>query len=143
MVQARPQRTAVIANASAAVALVTFVVVAFLMRRDNAGAYFGHLDQVFTVVLGVIVAAGLRLPTRPRLWADAEVVRMRSYVGDWRTVPWSAVVAVEFPSNARFARLRLPGEEILALYAVQRMDREYAVEVMRQLRELFAASHPG
>jgi hypothetical protein len=67
---------------------------------------------------------------------------MRSYVGNWRTIPWDAVVAVEFPSNVRFARLRLPAEETLAIYAVQRMDREHAVEAMRGLRTLFAATHP-
>jgi hypothetical protein len=67
---------------------------------------------------------------------------MRSYLGDWRSVPWDAVVAVEFPSNVRFARLVLPGDETLALYAVQRVDREAAVETMRGLRRLFAATHP-
>ncbi|WP_375500295.1 PH domain-containing protein [uncultured Jatrophihabitans sp.] len=137
---ARPVRTARIANASAAFALVVFIVVALLMRRDNAGAYFGHTDQVFTVIIGLIVAGGLRLPARPRMTADLESVRTRGYLGDWRTIPWAAIVAVEFPSNVRFARLRLPGEETLAVYAIQRMDREYAVAAMRDLRALFAAS---
>jgi hypothetical protein len=49
---------------------------------------------------------------------------------------------VEFPRNVRFARVVLPGDETLALYAVQRLDKERAVEVMRQLRVLFAATHP-
>lgn len=140
---ARPVRTARIADASAAVAFLVFVAVALLMRRDNAGAYFGHSDQVFTVVIGLIVAGGLHLPARPRMTADLETVRTRGYLGNWRTIPWAAVVAVEFPSNVRFARLRLPGEEALAVYAIQRMDRDYAVARMRELRELFAATHAG
>jgi hypothetical protein len=37
----------------------------------------------------------------------------------------------------------LPGEETLAIYAVQRLDREQSVEVMRRLRALFAATHPA
>jgi hypothetical protein len=53
------------------------------------------------------------------------------------------VVRVEFPSNVRFARLVLPGEETLAVYAVQRLDRAYAVEAMRGLRRLFAETHPA
>jgi hypothetical protein len=93
-------------------------------------------------VIGAIAAAGLHLPARPRLRADREAVHMRGYVGAWRTVPWEIVVAVEFPSNVRFARLVLPGDETLALYAVQRADRERAVETMRALRRLFAAAHP-
>jgi hypothetical protein len=142
VVTARPIRTARIANVSAAVTFVVFVIVAIAMPHANAGATFGWKDQVFTVVLGGVVAGGLRLPARPRLRADAEAVHMRSYVGNWRTIPWDAVVAVEFPSTVRFARLVLPGDETLALYAVQRTDREQAVETMHGLRRLFAATHP-
>ncbi|HEX3336914.1 MAG TPA: PH domain-containing protein [Jatrophihabitans sp.] len=141
VVTARPIRTGRIANASAIFALAVFVVVAVVMRRDNAGATFGHKDQIFTVVVGAIVAGGLRLPARPRLRADASGVYLRSYLGNWRTIPWDAVLAVEFPSNVRFARLVLPADETLAIYAVQRMDREAAVAAMRGLRALFAATH--
>lgn len=141
-VNAKPQRTALIANLSAALVLVVFVVVALLMRTDNAGATFGRTDQVFTAVVGLLIAGGLRLPARPRMRADAEAVHLRGYLGDWRTIDWDAVVAVEFPSGARFARLVLPADEILAIYAVQRMDRDYAVGKMRLLRELFAVTHP-
>lgn len=142
VVEARPIRTARIANVAAAVAFCVFVVVALVMRRFNAGATFGVEDQIFTVIVGVIVAGGLHLPARPRLRADRAAVRMRSYVGNWRTIPWDAVVAVEFPSSVRFAQLRLPGEERLAIYAVQRADREHAIATMRGLRTLFAETHP-
>ena len=141
-VTARPIKSARIANISAAVVFAAFVVIAIVMPTDNAGATFGWKDQIFTVVIGAIAAAGLHLPARPRLRADREAVHMRSFVGNWRTVPWDAVVAVEFPSNLRFARLVLPGDESLALYAVQRLDREHAVETMRGLRRLLAASRP-
>jgi hypothetical protein len=142
VVTARPVRTARIANAASVIVFGVFVVVAVVMPHANAGASFGWKDQVFTVVIGAIVAGGLHLPARPRLRADAEAVYMRSYLGDWRTVPWDVVVAVEFPSNVRFARLVLPADESLALYAVQRTDRELAVETMKRLRQLFAATHP-
>ncbi len=140
-VRARPITTARIANISAAVALVVFVIVAIVMRTASAGATFELSDQLGTVVLGVIVAGGLHIPARPRMRADMHAVYLRSYLGAWRTVPWEAVVAVEFPASARFARLRLPAEEILAIYAVQRMDGPVAVEAMRGLRHLFAATH--
>lgn len=140
-VVARPIRTARIANASAAFVVVVFVVVALLMRRDNAGAVFTHLDQWFTVLVGLIIAGGLRLPARPRLRADLDGLRTRGYLGDYRTIPWTAVVAVEFPRKNRFARLRLPADETLALYAVQRMDRDDAVQTMQGLRTLFAMTH--
>ena len=142
-VTARPQRTALIANVSAGIALLAFVLVAVLMKRDNAGAVFGYKDQLFTLVIGLVVAGGLRLPARPRMRADTTAVYLRSYLGNWRTVPWDVVVAVEFPSNARFARLVLPADELLAIYAVQRIDQDYAVQRMRGLRALFAATHPA
>jgi hypothetical protein len=47
---------------------------------------------------------------------------------------------VQFPDKLRFARLVLPGEETIALYAVQRSDRERSVAVMRGLRALSEAA---
>ena len=143
VVEARPLKAGRIANVTALVVFAIFIVIAIVMPHANAGATFGWKDQVFTGILGVIVAGGIHLPARPRLRADTEAVRMRSYLGNWRTIPWDVVVAVEFPSNVRFARLVLPGDETLALYAVQRLDRETAVETMQALRRLFAATRPS
>jgi hypothetical protein len=143
VVLARPVKAGLIANAAAAFVVAVFVVIALVMRHASAGASFSWKDQLFTVVLGLIIAGGVRLPARPRLRADADAVRMRSYVGSWRTVPWEAVVGVEFPSSVRFARLVLPADETLALYAVQRLDGEYAIDTMQGLRRLFAATRPA
>jgi Bacterial PH domain len=143
VVEARPVRAGRIANITAGAVFVIFVVVAVVEPHASAGATFGWKDQLFTVVLGAIIAGGIHLPARPRLRADAEAVRMRGYLGNWRTIPWDVVVAVEFPTNVRFARLVLPGDDALALYAVQRFDREQAVETMRGLRRLYAAAHPS
>jgi hypothetical protein len=140
VVEAAPVLTSRIAWASSAVVLIVFVVTALVMKRANAGAHFGDSDQIGTVVIGVILAGLLIMPTRPRLRADATAVRLRSYLGGWRVVPWELIVNVEFPSKVRFARLVLPGEETLAIYAVQRLDKERAVEAMRGLRALLAES---
>jgi hypothetical protein len=138
VVDARPLRMTRIGYWSAAAVFVVFLVTAIVMPHDNAGASFGPKDQAATGVIGVILAGLLFMLTRPRMHADAEGIRMRAFLGGWRTVPWELVVAVEFPSNVRFARVVLPGEETLAIYAVQRWDGQYAVGVMRQLRALFA-----
>ncbi len=47
---------------------------------------------------------------------------------------------MEFPAKVRFARLVLPADETLAIYAVQRMDKQQAVDAMRRLRALHAAA---
>jgi hypothetical protein len=139
-VTAKPVLSARIAWITAALVVILFTVIAFVMPTDNAGATFGPKDQVGTGVLGLLIAAGFWLLTRPRLVADEHSVRARSFVGAYRTIPWDVVRDVQFPSNARFARLVLPGEEMLALYAVQRLDKEQAVAVMRGLRALLARS---
>jgi Bacterial PH domain len=141
VVTARPIRSARIAVASSIVIVIVFGVTAIVMPHANAGAHFSWKDQVGTAVVGLIIGAAALIPTRPRLWADVHSVRARAYLGAPRVIPWELVTAVEFPDKLRFARLVLPGEETVALYAVQRFDRERAVEVMRGLRQLFAQTH--
>jgi hypothetical protein len=141
-VTARPQLMTRIGYTCAAVVFLTFIVIALVMKQANAGASFGDKDQVGTVVVGLILGGLFLMLTRPAVVADAEAVRLRSFLGGWRVVPWDVILRVEFPSSVRFARLVLPGEETLAIYAVQRLDREYAVEAMRGLRRLHAMTHP-
>jgi hypothetical protein len=143
VVRARPRVMSRIGYACAAIVVVTFGVIALVMRHANAGATFGDKDQIGTVVVGIVLGGLFLMLTRPALVADAESVRLRSFLGGWRVVPWELVVRVEFPANVRFARLVLPGEETLAIYAVQRLDREQAVAAMRGLRRLHAASRPS
>jgi hypothetical protein len=137
-ITARPVFTARLAWVAAVIVFAVFIVIAFVMPHDNAGATFGPKDQVGTGVLGLLIAAGFWLLTRPRLVADSDSIRLRSFAGSYRTIPWSYVLDVQFPSNARFGRLVLPGEEVMVLYAVQRLDKERSVAVMSELRELHA-----
>lgn len=142
VVEARPIRMSRIGWISAAAVLALFVAIALVMKTDNAGATFDDKSQIGTVIIGIILAGLCIMPTRPRLHADTEAVRLRAFLGPWRVVPWELIVRVEFPSNVRFARIVLPGDETLAIYAVARMDREYAVAAMQGLRRLFAQTHP-
>jgi hypothetical protein len=139
---ARPVVMSRVGWACAAVVLVVFTVTAVVMPRYNAGATFGVKDQVATGIIGFILAGLFVMPSRPRVHADSEAVRLRNFLGGWRVVPWDLIVRVEFPRQVRFARLVLPGEEILAIYAIPRLDGERAVESMRRLRALHAAARP-
>jgi hypothetical protein len=139
-IDARPLRMSRIGYVTALAIFVIFLITSIVMPQANAGAHFGVKDQAGTAVLGVVLGGLFLMLTRPRLHADATGVRLRSFLGGWRSVPWDVIVAVEFPSKLRFARLVLPGDEALAIYAVQRMDSEQAVEVMRRLRALYAAT---
>ena len=143
VVTSKPVVLARIGYVSAVFVLAVFVIVAIVMRSDNAGAHFVESDQLATVLIGIVLAGLCLMPTRPRLRADVDGVRLRSFLGSWRFVPWDVVVRVEFPSKVRFARLVLPGEEALAIYAIARLDKQHAVDAMRELRALFATVRPG
>lgn len=140
-VTARPVRTTKIAVTTAAVVLIVFTITAIVMPHANAGAHFTWKDQVSTGVLGLILAGFVLVFTRPRMRADADGVHIRNHWGPYKTVPWDVIVAVEFPKGRHFARLVLPADETIAIYAVQRADRERSVAVMRELRELLAQAH--
>jgi hypothetical protein len=141
-VTSRPVVMARIGYAGAVSVFAIFLVTAIVMPHANAGAHFGVKDQIGTATIGVILGGLFLTLTRPRLRADHEAVRLRAFLGGWRVVPWDVIVGVEFPSRVRFARIVLPGEETLAIYAVQRLDRDRAVAVMRDLRALFATTRP-
>ena len=139
-VDARPVRTTKIAISCAAVVVIVFTVTAIVMPHANAGAHFSWKDQLSTGILGLILAGFILVLTRPRMRADDEGVHIRNHWGPYKTIPWDVIEGVEFPKGRRFARLVLPADETIALLAVQRVDREHAVAVMRDLRELFAQS---
>ena len=142
VVTARPVKSTRIAISCAAVVLAVFIVVAIVMPHANAGAQFTWKDQVATGILGVVFAGMILVFTRPRLRADVNGIEIRNHWGPYKSIPWDIVVGVEFAERRHLARLVLPGEETIALYAVQRLDRERSVATMRGLRALYARTHP-
>jgi len=143
-VTARPVRSVRYAVLAAVAVLVLFCLAALILRStSDDGVAFNSADQVGLGGTGLLLALVILSLTRPRLRADARGVDTRGFFGGYRHVDWDLVVGVEFPSKARFGRLVLPGDELIALYAVQRGDRERSVAVMRGLRALFAATRPG
>jgi hypothetical protein len=137
-VSARPMRSARIATVCAAVLLLTFLIIAVALPHTTAGVMFTVADQVGMAGIGLILAAGLMQFTRPAMWADSSGVHTRGFLGGYHTIEWDLIRAVEFPPKVRFARLVLPGDEIIPLYAVQRGDGERSVAVMDALRSMFA-----
>jgi PH (Pleckstrin Homology) domain-containing protein len=139
-IRVRPVRTARIAVVAAVLVAVVFVICAVLLPHTTDGVNFTPADQFGIAGTGLLIAVGILSMTRPRLHADLDGLDVRSFFGSYRHVDWDLVTAVEFPPKARFARLVLPGDELIALYAVQRADTERSVAVMRDLRALHAAT---
>lgn len=134
----RPRKVVWVAWIAAVVLLGAMVAVAVVLRAESTGVYFRFADQVALVVLGLFMALGVLSLTLARVRADAEGVEVRNLLIT-RRVPWSAVLAVDFPEGARWARLELPDDEYLPLSAIQLVDGQHAVSAITALRELHAA----
>lgn len=138
----RPRRVVWVAWIAAVLLLGAMVAVAVVLRTESTGVYFRFADQVAMVLLGVFMALGVLSLTLARVRADAEGVEVRNLLIT-RRMPWSAVLAVNFPEGARWARLELPDDEYLPLSAIQLVDGQHAVSAITALRELHAAHGPA
>ncbi len=135
----RPRKVSIAAWVGATAVLVLFVVVAVVLRNSDTGVRFRAADQVSLVVLGVLIAGGLLLLARPRVIADAEGIEVRNVLFN-RRFPWELVRRVAFPDGASWARLDLPDDEYIAVLAIQAVDGSRAVDAIRKVRALHAAS---
>jgi len=134
-VEVRPRKVRRIAIPAAVVLVVTFVLAGVLLRNTSTGVVFRVSDQVAMGLLGVLLACGVLLLTRPRLRADGDGVEVRNAVITHR-YDWATVQSISFPDGAAFARIELPEDEYVPVLAIQATDGDHAVAAMRQLREL-------
>jgi Bacterial PH domain len=135
---ARPHRSARISVVLAVVVLLIFIGIGLFLPDEKAGVTFTGADQWAMAGIGVLLACFILAFTRPRVRAGWPGVETRGFFGGARLVEWPLIAAVDFVPKTRFARLILPADEVVALYAIQRGDREVSVAVMNQLRTLHA-----
>jgi hypothetical protein len=138
VVTARPVKAARRATIVAILVAAAFIACGIALPHTTDGVPSTVADQFGIGGSGLLVALGIMSITRPRMRADARGVDTRGFFGGYRHIDWDLVVRVEFPPKARFARLVLPGEELIVLYAVQRGDADRSVAVMSGLRGLHA-----
>jgi hypothetical protein len=134
----RPRKTRRVCWAAAAVIVVAFSGLATLLTGstgDKNGATFQRSDQYAMVVLGLLLAAGILVFTRPRVIADERRIRVRNLIGGY-DLPWEIVRAVRFDRGRPWASLELEDDDLITLLAVQATDKEYAVAGVRALRVL-------
>jgi hypothetical protein len=128
-----------VAIPAAAGLVALFVIIAILLRNTPTGAYFEVSDQIAMAMVGVLLACGVLLLTRPRVRATAEWIEVRNLLGATR-YPWSEVRGLSFPDGSAWARLDLPADEYVSIMAVQAADGTRAVTAMRGLRALYKES---
>lgn len=135
----RPRRLFVISWVGAVAIVVLFTAIALVLRNTDTGVFFRTADQVALILIGVFIAGGILLVARPRVRADAEGIEVRNILVT-RRLPWDQVERVAFPDGAPWARLDLPDYEYVPVMAVQAVDGQRAVDAIRRLRALHAAS---
>lgn len=144
--QVRPRKIAILGVIAAVFVVVTMTIVGFnlvldeeTMRRD--GVYFRTADAVSLVLLGVLVAGAILLVARPRLRIDADGVRVRNVFTE-RRVPWALVERMAFPEGSQWAQLEMADDELMSVMAIQAMDKQRAVNSLKQVRVLFEKYAP-
>ena len=70
---------------------------------------------------------------------DARSLRIRNVIGSY-DLPWEIVRAVRFERGQSFASVELLDDDLVTIVALQIVDKEYALEGVRALRALHAAS---
>ncbi len=124
-------------SAVAMIAVCSFVATA-LHGETEGGGVFHAADQYAMVGLGLLLAAGIMLFARPRVWVTPRSVRVRNVIGSY-DLPWEVVTAVAFPPGASWAQLELADDDMVSVMAIQAVDKDRAVAAVRRLREAFEA----
>lgn len=139
-VVSRPRRLAWVCWALAAVVVLVFAGLGAALRGSGTGtAQFRLGDQIALTLLGMLMAGGALLLTRPRVVADADGIQVRNILG-FTTLPWAVVARIRFDDGDSWASLDLHDDDNVALLAVQANDGEQAVETVLALRRLLTAS---
>lgn len=137
--EATPRKIKIYAWSLAVVLVLGHAFVAWLLKAGgDSGLTFRVSDQIGMIVIGMILACGALLFTRPRLRVGPDGVSVRNLMGD-NTYPWDVVEGFSFPEGAQFAHLELPRDEFVAVWAIQARDGELAVQSLHRAREVAAA----
>lgn len=113
----------------------TFVVMGVLLKRSEAGTVFTLSDQIGIGGVGVILAGGALMFTRPRVWANRERIVVRN-VFTTKTLPWGVVRDVGVSQGSAWGLLDLQDDDQLSMLGLQVADGQRAVDAIKRLREL-------
>jgi len=133
----RPRRAVRNAWIVAVVVLAVFTIGGVFLQDGSTGVNFRVVDQIAMVTIGVLIAGGVLLLTRPRVRAGADGVLVRSVLGE-NLYGWDQVRGVSFADRKSWARLELADDDYVPLLAIRSNDKEYAAQSLERLRALGA-----
>lgn len=136
---ARPRKLILWAIIASVVLAVAFAVMGVLLKQSEAGTAFTLADQIGVGGIGVILAGGCLMFTRPRVWANSEQITVRN-VFLTTTLPWGVIRDVGVSQGSAWGLLDLQDDDQLSMLGLQVADGQRAVDAMRRLRQLHAAA---
>ncbi|MBF6354334.1 PH domain-containing protein [Nocardia higoensis] len=135
--EVRPRRSVRTAWIVAVSILAVFTVGGVFLRSGSTGVNFRVVDQLAMVAIGLLIAGGVLMLTRPRVRAGAEGIQVRGVLGE-TLFGWDQVRGVNFPDRKSWARLELVDDDYVPLLAIRANDKEHAAQALEGLRELGA-----
>ncbi len=140
MLTVRPRKLRMGAWFLAVFIVVAMAVVGLLLKQSNAGGVtFRTADQLAMIGLGIIIAGGVLVLTRPYVRADAAGLEIRNF-GSPKQIPWQVVRGVRFSDASPWATLELEDDDAITLLAIQAVDGEAAAAATEELRRLLSQS---
>ncbi|MFV0534462.1 MAG: PH domain-containing protein [Cumulibacter sp.] len=136
---ARPRKLIIWSAIAAVVIALVFIIMGVMLKRSEAGTIFTLGDQIGIGGVGIILAAGCLMFTRPRVWANSTHITVRN-VFQTTTLPWEVVRDVGVSQGSAWGLLDLQDDDQLSMLGLQVADGQSAVDGMHRLRELHAAA---
>ncbi|MCP2287988.1 PH domain-containing protein [Nocardia amikacinitolerans] len=135
--EVRPRRAVLTARIVAAVIVAMFAVGGIWLQSGSTGVNFRLADQIAMVTIGVLIAGGVLMLTRPRVRVGPRGVSVRNILGD-QLFGWEHIRGVVFLDKKSWARLELVDDDYVPLLAIRSNDKAHAARAMDRLRELGA-----
>ncbi|MGW4843426.1 PH domain-containing protein [Nocardia brasiliensis] len=135
--EVRPRRAVRTAWIVATLIAAAFLVGGIWLRSGSTGVNFRVADQIAMIGIGLLIAGGVLMLTRPRVRVGPRGVIVRNVLGD-NEFPWDTVRGVAFPDRKSWARLELVNDDYVPLLAIRSNDKAHAATAMDKLRELGA-----
>ncbi|MGA3541302.1 PH domain-containing protein [Micromonosporaceae bacterium DT194] len=142
VVRLQPRRIRLICWPLAAALLIGSVLISTTLEGFTGGGrgQYQRGDQLAMIGVGIFLALGVLVFTRPRIEADIRGLKVRNVFSSYE-LPWEVVRRVRFDRGTPWASLELYDDNLMSLVALQAADKELAVEGVRALRRLHEARH--
>ncbi|MEV6769077.1 PH domain-containing protein [Nocardia sp. NPDC051030] len=135
--EVRPHRAIRTVRIVAVLIAAVFIIGGIFLNRGSTGVNFRISDQIAMIGIGLLLAGGVLMLSRPRVRVGARGVVVRNILGD-NEFQWKDIRGISFPDKKSWARLELVHDEYVPMMAIRSNDKLRAATAMDKFRELGA-----